>query len=282
MSFVTSSKMLLDAQKNGYAVGAFNIENMEMIKAVLSAAEEMCSPVILQTTPSTLKYASPELFAAMVRVESSNVTIPVCLHLDHGNSFELAMRSINAGYSSVMIDGSSLALEENIALSASVVERAHAVNISVEAELGTIGGKEDNLVRDSSIYTDPNDAAKFVSETAVDSLAVAIGTAHGVYKDTPKIDLDRLSAIRKVVSIPLVLHGSSGVPEDVVVECVRRGICKVNYATDLRVAYTAGVRDFLLANSDVFDPKKYGVEGMKRVSDYVKLKIELLGSKGKA
>ena len=282
MSFVTSYEMLLDAQKNNYAVGAFNVENMEMIKAVLAAAEEMRSPVILQTTPSTLKYAAPELFAAMVKAEAANVTVPVCLHLDHGNSIDLAIRAIAAGYSSVMIDGSALAFAENIALSASVVEKAHAAGIPVEAELGTVGGKEDSLVRNGSIYTDPDDAVKFVAETGVDSLAVAIGTAHGIYKTTPKIDIARLSAIRDKVSVPLVLHGTSGVPEDVVAECVRRGICKVNYATDLRVAYTAGVREYLAANSDAYDPKKYGIEGMKRVTAHVESKMKPLGSCGKA
>lgn len=282
MAFVTSAEMLLDAQKNGYAVGAFNVENMEMIKAVLAAAEEMRSPVMLQTTPSTLKYASPELFAAMVKAEAATVSVPVCLHLDHGSSYELAMRAVKAGYSSVMIDGSALPFEENIAVSASVVKEAHAAGIPVEAELGTVGGKEDNLVRSGSIYTDPDDAVKFVAETGVDSLAVAIGTAHGIYKSTPKIDVDRLSAIRQVVEIPLVLHGTSGVPEDVVAECVRRGICKVNYATDLRLAYTAAVREFLGANPDAFDPKKYGVCGMKSVTAYVEGKMKLLGSCGRA
>lgn len=282
MSFVTSSEMLLDAQKRGYAVGAFNVENMEMIKAVLAAAEEMRSPVMLQTTPSTLKYASPELFAAMVKAEAAKVSVPVCLHLDHGSSFDLAIRAIEAGYSSVMIDGSALAFADNIALSAAVAEKAHLAAIPVEAELGTVGGKEDSLVRNGSIYTDPDDAVQFVAETGVDSLAVAIGTAHGIYKSTPKIDVDRLSAIRKVVSIPLVLHGTSGVPEDVVAECVRRGICKVNYATDLRIAYTAGVREYLAANPDAYDPKKYGAVGMKKVTDYVEGKMTLLGSCGKA
>ena len=282
MAYTTSKRILTDAQAGGYAVGAFNVENMEMVLAVLSAAETLKSPVILQTTPSTLKYATPEIFASMIKAAVEAVSVPVCLHLDHGNSYELAVRAINAGYSSVMIDGSALAFDGNISLTRSVVEIAHAEGVPVEAELGAIGGKEDSLESLGGAYTDPSDARHFADETGIDSLAVAIGTAHGIYKSTPKVDVGRLSTIRETVSVPLVLHGTSGVPDETVKDCIKCGICKVNYATDLRLAYTAGVRGFLDDNPDAFDPKKYGTAGKSRVEDYVKNRILLLGSSGKA
>ena len=221
---VTTKKMLLEAQKNHYAVGAFNVENMEMVQAVIAAAEEMRSPIIIQTTPSTLKYASPELYLANVKALANKAEVPIAIHLDHGNSFELAMQTFRCGYTSIMIDGSQKPFEENIALTSAVVRAAHAAKISVEAELGTVGGKEDSLDNGEGGYTDPSKAKEFVERSGCDSLAVAIGTAHGVYKHAPKLDLNRLSAIREVVDIPLVLHGTSGVDDEVVKECVTTGI----------------------------------------------------------
>ena len=279
---VSSKEPLLDAQKNGYAVGAFNVENMEMLYAVLRAAEEMRSPVLLQTTPSTLKYAGPEMFHAMAEAAASQCAAPAALHLDHGNSAELAHRCLLAGYTSIMIDGSAKSFEDNIALTMQVIADAKEFGVPVEAELGVVGGKEDSLVAEKDIYTAPEQAAEFAERTGVDFLAVAIGTAHGVYKAEPKVDVDRLSAIRRLVSVPLVLHGTSGVPEPVVAECIRRGICKVNYATDLRIAYTAGVREYLEKNPDGFDPKKYGTVGMARVQEYVCGKMKLCGCAGRA
>ena len=275
---VTTKEMLLEAQKNHYAVGAFNVENMEMVQAVIAAAEEMRSPVIIQTTPSTLKYASPELYFANVKALAQKSVVPIAVHLDHGNSFELAMQTFRCGYTSIMIDGSPKSFEENIALTSAVVQAAHGAGIPVEAELGTVGGKEDSLDNGEGGYTDPQKAKEFVERTNCDSLAVAIGTAHGVYKHAPKLDLERLSAIRKVVDIPLVLHGTSGVDDDVVKECVKRGICKVNYATDLRIAYTKGVKEILAENPDVFDPKKYGTRGREYVKQYVVDKMQVVGS----
>ena len=239
---VSSKELLLDAQKNGYAVGAFNVENMEMVQAVIAAAEELNSPVIMQTTPSTLKYADADYFYANVACAAKKANVPVVMHLDHGSSFELAMKAFRAGYTSIMIDGSHSIFEENIAITKSVVDACHPAFVPVEAELGKVGGKEDDLDGGAGGYTDPAEAAEFVERTGVDFLAVAIGTAHGVYKGIPKLDLDRLSEIRKVVSIPLVLHGTSGVPDETVKECIKRGICKVNYATDLRIAFTEGVK----------------------------------------
>ncbi len=282
MVLVSSKGLLLDAQKNGYAIGAFNFENMEMALAILAAAEEMKAPVILETTPGTLKFAPPAVYAGIAKAASDYVSVPVVLHLDHGNSFELAEKAMDAGYTSVMIDGSAQPFEENIRLSKAVVDAAHARGIPVETELGVIGGKGNAAVPAEDRYTDPDAAAEFAVRTGADSLAVAIGTAHGVYKTEPKIDVERLSKVREVVAIPLVMHGTSGVPEDVVAECVRRGICKVNYATDLRIAYTKGIRTYLQEDDQVFDPKKYTAAGMKLVTEYVKGKIHLLGCEGKA
>lgn len=283
MALVSTKQLLLNAQKGGYAVGAFNVENMEMVQAVVAAACQLRSPVILQTTPSTLKYADPECYYANVAAAAAKADVPVAIHLDHGSSFALAMKAMRAGYTSIMIDGSHSPLEENIAISKAVADACHAAGVPVEAELGKVGGKEDDLDGgDGDPYTDPDDAVRFVAESGVDFLAVAIGTAHGVYKGIPKLDVDRLRQIRAVVDIPLVLHGTSGVPDDTVRECIASGICKVNYATDLRIAFTEGVKEVLQENPDVFDPKKYSARGRDKVKSYVMNKILVCGSDGKA
>ena len=270
MPLVTSKEILLDAQKNHYAVGAFNVENMEMVLAVLAAAEETNSPVIMQTTPGTVKYAGLDFYFANIKAAAKRATVPVICHLDHGNSFNLAMQAFRTGYTSIMIDGSKLPFKENIALTKSVTDACHPAGITVEGELGKVGGKEDDLVNDdSNPYTDPDEAKEFVEKTQVDSLAVGVGTSHGVYKGIPKVNVDVLSKIRAVVDVPLVLHGTSGVPDEQVVECIKRGICKVNYATDLRIAFTNGVKNFMKENPDVFDPKKYSTQGMSEVKKYV-------------
>ncbi|MCI9067179.1 MAG: class II fructose-1,6-bisphosphate aldolase [Lachnospiraceae bacterium] len=282
MALVTTKKMLLDAQAGGYAVGAFNVENMEMVQAVIAAAEELGAPVIMQTTPSTLNYAGPEFYFANVKAAAEGARIPVAIHLDHGNSFELAVKAFRNGYTSIMIDGSHHVFEENVEITRRVVEVCHSAGIPVEAELGKVGGKEDSLDGGDGGYTVPEEAAEFAERTEVDSLAVAIGTAHGVYKGIPRLDVDRLSEIRKVVEVPLVLHGTSGVPDETVRECIERGICKVNYATDLRIAFTDGVKECLAANPKVFDPKKYGGAGREKVKEYVKGRILVCGSNQKA
>ena len=278
MSFVTTKKMMDCADKNGYAIGAFNVENMEMVMAVIKAAEEMNSPAILQTTPSTAKYAGLPLYYANVVTAAKAAKVPIALHLDHGSSFELAMEAFRVGYSSIMIDGSKESLEDNIAVTKRVADVCVPCGIPVEAELGKVGGKEDDLECNDPGYTDPDDAVRFVAETGITSLAVAIGTAHGIYKGEPKLDIERLSEIRKVVSIPLVLHGASGVPDEAIKECIRRGISKVNFATELRIAYSNGVKDFLNEQPDAFDPKKYGKVGMEYVTRLVKEKIKVCGS----
>lgn len=282
MAFVTSEKMLLDAQKGGYAVGAFNVENMEMVMAVIAAAEELNAPLMLQTTPSTVKYAGLDMYLANVKTAAEKADVPVCMHLDHGDSFDLAMRALRTGYSSIMIDGSHSVFEENIAVTKAVADACRPSGIPVEAELGKVGGKEDDLDGGNGGYTDPMEAKEFAERTGIGSLAVAIGTAHGVYKGEPKLDLDRLAEIRKVVSIPLVLHGASGLSEEAVKESIKRGICKVNFATELRIAYTDGVKEFLAANPDAFDPKKYGKTAMEHVKEIVKLRMKMCGCDGKA
>ena len=277
MPLVTSEAMLLKAQAGGYAVGAFNVENMEMVQAVIAAAEETHAPVILQTTPSTVKYASLALYYANAAAEAAKVSVPVAIHLDHGNSFELAMQALRTGYTSIMIDGSHSPFEENITLTRRVVDAAAANNVPVEAELGKVGGKEDDLDGGSGGYTDPEEAREFVERTGVTSLAVAIGTAHGVYKGEPRLDVERLKEIRKLVSVPLVLHGASGLSDESVKSCIREGICKVNFATELRIAYSDGVKAFLTENPDAFDPKAYGKAGRERVKALVMDRIAVCG-----
>lgn len=283
MPLVTSKKMLLDAQKGGYAVGAFNVENMEMVKAVIAAAEELNAPVMLQTTPSTVKYGSLETYAAIVAAEAKKATVPVCLHLDHGNSYELAMAAIEAGYSSVMIDGSHESLENNIAIIKKVVEDAEKKEIPVEAELGKVGGKEDDLEAEADMNTDPIEAKQFVDRTRVSSLAIAIGTAHGFYAGTPVLDKERVSEIKALVSVPLVLHGASGLSNEEIKECVNRGMCKVNFATELRVAYTDAVKRLLEEKPETFDPKKIGEVGMLAVKELAVNRMKVCGcvNKGK-
>ena len=283
MALVTTKQLLLDAQKGGYAVGAFNVENMEMVQAVVAAAEELRSPVIMQTTPSTVKYANLNYFYENVKVAAQESSVPVVIHLDHGNSFELAMQAYRTGYTSIMIDGSHEGFEDNIALTSAVVKACHPGEVPIEAELGKVGGKEDDLDGgEGDPYTNPQEAAEFVERTGIDSLAVAIGTAHGVYKGVPKLDFSRLSEIRKAVSIPLVLHGTSGVPDEDVAECIKRGICKVNYATDLIIAFTKGINQVLKENPDTIDPKKYNAKGREEVRKYVMHKMKICQSIAKA
>ena len=276
MPLVSPSKMLKDAQKGGYAIGAFNVENMEMAKAAIDAANEAGQPIMLQTTSSTLKYATPATFAGMVAGLAKNSKVEIAMHLDHGVSCDLAMECIANGYTSVMIDGSQLSFDDNVAITKMVVDKAGAV--PVEAELGSVGGKEDDHGAENA-YTDPSEAAKFVELTGATSLAIAIGTAHGVYSGTPKLDVERLAAIRKVVDIPLVLHGASGLSVDAVRACIKEGICKVNFATELRIAYSDGVKAYLQANPDAYDPKAYGTAGYASVKQMVLEKLDMVGCK---
>lgn len=280
MALVTTREMLKDAQKNHYAIGAFNIENMEMAQAVIAAAEAQRAPVMIQTTPGTLRYAAPATYQSIVASLAKNASVPVAIHLDHGESYEMAARCLMAGYTSVMIDGSRLSFEGNIEVSRRVVDLAALNNVPVEAELGKVGGKEDDLKDEGSAYTEPDKAAEFVERTGIYSLAVAIGTAHGIYKVKPVLDVERLKDIRKVVDIPLVLHGASGLTDDQVRACVKEGICKVNFATELRVAYTKGVAEALKKNP--IDPKAYGKAGRAQVQALVEKWMAVCGASGRA
>lgn len=277
---VSTKEMLKKANQEGYAVGAFNVEDAEMMQAVLEAAEAMCAPVILQTTPGTLRYMVPEWFAGMYR--ASKAKIPVALHLDHGSSSALAQECIQAGYTSVMIDGSALPYEENIQLTQTVCGFAHAAGVSVEAELGRVGGKEDDLDCGDAQYTDPAQAADFATRTQVDSLAVAVGTAHGVYAKTPVLDLNRITQIKKLTDVPIVLHGASGLSDEVIRQAVEKGAAKINFATELRIAYSNGIKGYLAESPDAYDPKKYLSAGKEAVGALVKAKIRLCGCDGKA
>ena len=280
---VTAKEMLQEARKGKYAIGAFNVENMEMVMAVLAAAEVKNSPVIMQTTPGTIKYAGVDYYYANVAAAAARTKIPVVMHLDHGDSFDRAMAAYRAGYTSIMIDGSKLPFEENIELTKRVVDACHPGGVYVEGELGKVGGKEDDLEGDDdNPYTNPDEAKIFVEKTGVDYLAIGVGTAHGVYKGIPKVNTDLIATIHDMVDIPLVLHGTSGVPDEQVVTAVKNGICKVNYATDLRIAFTNGAKAYMAEHPEAFDPKKYCKQGMEEVQKYVEQKIEVCGSVGKA
>lgn len=281
---VTTKEMLLDAQKNHYAVGAFNVENLEFVMAVLAAAEETKSPVIMQTTPGTIKTAGLDYFYGMVAAAATRTDVPVALHLDHGDGYDRCMQAFRTGYTSVMIDGSHESFEDNIALTASVARAGAAMGVPVEAELGKVGGKEDDgpAVEGENPYTDPDEAREFVERTGCTSLAIGVGTAHGVYTETPHIEQDVVKAIRAAVDVPLVLHGTSGVPDEQVAEAVKNGICKVNYATELRQAFMRGFMGYMAENPGAFDPKKPAKPGMAEITELVKVRMNNLGSVGRA
>ena len=278
--FVTSKEMIYAARKGGYAVPAFNAENLEMVQAIVAAAEKMKSPVMIQTTPSTVKYLTLRQAVAMVKAEAEAASVPVALHLDHCESYEDVMAAVDAGYTSVMIDASKLPFEENIAVTKKVVEDAHAKGVTVEAELGTVGGKEDGHSAEIA-YTDPAEALDFFSRTGVDIFAVAIGTAHGFYKGEPKLNFELLEKLADTIEAPLVLHGGSGVPDEMIRRTIELGINKVNYATELRAAMTKAVRE-ALTDEGIIDPKKFMGKGRQAVIDLCCKKIEVCGSENKA
>lgn len=281
MPLTTTVSMLRNAQEQGFAVGAFNVENMEMAQAIISAAEELRAPVILQTTPSTVRYAGTGMYAAMVAALAQEATVPVAMHLDHGDSFALCAQALRSGYTSVMIDGSKLPLEENIALTYKVSEMCAAVGVPVEGEIGRVGGKEDDLESDGG-YTIPEEAVRFEKESGLFSMAVGVGTAHGFYKEKPQLNKELITTLRGMLQAPMVLHGASGLSDEDVKDCIRRGICKVNFATELRAAYTEGVKAVLAENPKTFDPKAYGKEARQRVKALVMERMLVCGCDGKA
>ncbi|MEY8444451.1 class II fructose-bisphosphate aldolase [Lactococcus ileimucosae] len=283
MVLVKSKDMIETAFANGYAVGAFNAENMEMVEAIVEAAEEMKAPVIVQTTSGTLNTTPPEMFYHMVKAAAEKVSVPVVMHLDHGDSYVRCARSLRAGYTSIMIDASKKEFTENVTVTAEVVKMAHPMNIPVEAELGIVGGKEDGNEAEKEVYTDPDEAANFIAQTKVDFLAIGIGNSHGFYKGEPKIRLDILEAVKaKTGNTPLVLHGTSGIPDSDVAKAVALGIAKVNYATELRDVFTKAVQAYMKEDSSVVDPKKYNTAAKNAVKNLVKQKIKVLGSDNKA
>ena len=280
----SSKQMLLNAQKGKYAVPAFNIHNLETIQAVIDACNDLNSPVILAATPSTVKYADKNYLISIIEKASQINNIPLTFHLDHHENVEDIKEIIKLGCKSVMIDASKYPFEENIKIVKDIVDFAHKYNATVEAELGKLGGIEDDLnVSEKDAYlTDPYEAKEFVKRTNVDSLAVAIGTAHGVYKKTPKLDFDRLKEIKQVVDIPLVLHGASGVPFEDVQKCIELGICKVNIATELKIPFSNAIKQHFIENPLDNDPRKYMTPAKKAMYDVVVQKIKMCKSDNKA
>lgn len=282
---LTTREMLLEAQQGKYAVPAFNIHNLETLQVVAETAMEMRSPVIIAGTPSTIEdYTGPDYIKAMAEVAASRYNIPIAIHLDHFVDVDAIKKDIDIGFKSCMIDASKYDFEKNIEIVKDVVLYAHKRDATVEAELGRLGGREDNVVvnKKDLMYTDPDDAAEFVKRTGVDSLAVAIGTAHGLYKGKPKLDFERLKKIREKVEVPLVLHGASDVPEDLVKKAIRLGICKLNIATDLKIPFANAIKKYFKENPEANDPRKYLTPGKEAMKKVVINKIKICGSENKA
>jgi fructose-bisphosphate aldolase class II len=303
---VTNKGLMVPARKNRYAIGAFNVQNLESLLAIAEAATEESSPVIVQITPSSIKYAGLAYISSLVKTAAQLAPVPMTMHLDHGEDFDTALKCVDAGFTSVMIDGSFLRFDENVALTKRVVSIAHPKGVSVEAELGKLAGVEERSVEEKeAILTDPNAAVEFVEKTGVDALAVAIGTSHGAYKfkSEAKLDLERLKLISEMVSIPLVLHGASsvpqwlvekatkygavlsgakGIPEDEYRKAISLGIAKINIDTDLRLAFTATVREVLTNSPKEFDPRKILGPAKEAMKEVAKSKMRLFGSSGKA
>mgnify|MGYP000770635550 FL=1 len=311
MPLVTTTEMFKKAYDNGYAIGAFNVNNMEIVQGITSACKKLNAPVILQVSSGARKYANRTYLVKLVEAAVIETGLPICLHLDHGDSFELCKACVDDGFSSVMIDASSKPFEENVALTRQVVEYAHAHGAVVEAELGTLAGIEDDVkvkAEDSS-YTRPEDVQEFVERTGCDSLAIAIGTSHGAYKfkpgTKPQLRFDILEEVsERLPGFPIVLHGSSsvpqeyvqminefggampgaiGVPEDQLRQAARLAVCKINIDSDLRLAMTGTIRKYLAEHPAEFDPRKYLGPARENIKQLVKHKIvDVLGCDGKA
>lgn len=281
---VSGKELFQAAKKGGYAVGAFNLNNMEILQAIIEAAEEENSPVFIQASQGGIKYAGIEYIAGMGKVAAEKAKVPVAINLDHGTSFTQVVQCIRHGFSAVMIDASQYPFEENIALTKKVVEIAQPVGVSTEGELGKIGGVEDDVSVETAdaTFTDPKEAAEFVERTQVDALAIAIGTAHGVYKGVPKLDFARLEKIAATVDIPLVLHGASGVSDEDIRAAVERGICKINIDTELRMAFAQAIKKVIAENPAEIDPRKMLGPAREAMKQVVKYKMRLFGSAGKA
>ena len=308
MALVTSKEMFGKALHSDYAVGAFNVNNMEIIQGIVEAAQQENAPLILQVSAGARKYAKPAYLVKLVEAAIIDTGVDICLHLDHGEDFDICKKCVDDGFTSVMIDGSKHPFEENIKMTREVVEYAHAHGVVVEAELGKLAGIEDavNVSARNATFTVPEEAAEFAEKTGVDSLAVAIGTSHGAYKfkGEPYLDFERLEAINKLIpDTPLVLHGAStvlpefvalcnkyggtipgaqGVPEEMIREAARHGVCKVNIDTDLRLAMTAEIRKYFVEHPEDFDPRKYLGPARDAIRGMVAHKIkDVLGASNK-
>ncbi len=309
MPLVTTTKMFKDAYKGGYAIGAFNVNNMEIIQGITEAGKETNAPLILQVSKGARNYANPTYLRKLVEAAVEETGLPICLHLDHGDSFETCKSCIDGGFTSVMIDGSHLPFAENIAVTKKVVEYAHDRGVVVEGELGQLAGIEDevNVSAEDASYTRPEEVEEFVSKTGVDSLAIAIGTSHGAFKfkGEPKLRFDILERITQILpEFPIVLHGASsvipeyveminkyggnmpgaqGVPENLLRQAAKSAVCKINIDSDLRLAMTATIRKYLAENPSHFDPRQYLAPARDAIKEMVKHKIlEVLGCDGAA
>lgn len=283
MPLVTSKEVLTKAQREGYAVGAFNANNLEYVQAIIDAAEEEKAPVILQASQGAINYAGLDMIVAMVRTAAEKAKVPVVLHLDHGTSYEQNVRCLRAGFTSLMFDGSKLPYEENAAITKRIVEMAHVVGVPVEAELGQVPTAGNITWEDvEALMTDPEEAKRFVEETGVDFLAVAVGSVHKMTAQAAKIDVERTKKIAELTGVPLVLHGASGVTDDGYKEGIKAGICKINIATELNKAFTKGMHDALAKKPDEIDPRRIVGVGRQYVKEAVKAKMRLFGCSGKA
>jgi fructose-bisphosphate aldolase, class II len=285
MPLVSMTEMLKKAKAEGYAVGQFNVNNLEFAQAILLAAEEEKSPVILGVSEGAGRYMSG--FKTVVKMveglmEDLNVTVPVAIHLDHGSSFEKCKEAIEAGFTSVMIDASHHPFEENIEITSKVVEFAHSKGVSVEAELGTVGGQEDDVVADGVIYADPNECAELVKRTGIDCLAPALGSVHGPYKGEPKLGFKEMEEIGQIIGLPLVLHGGTGIPTKDIQKSVSLGTAKINVNTENQIASAKVVREVLAAKPNEYDPRKYLGPARDVIKATVIGKIREFGSAGKA
>lgn len=281
---VNSKEVLEKAKEGKYAVPHFNINNLEWTRFILEECEKEKSPVILGVSEGAKKYmvgfhTVTEMVKAMV--EELQITVPVVLHLDHGSSVASCKEAIDAGFTSVMIDASKYSVEENIQMTKEVVEYAHQKNVTVEAEIGHVGGEEDG-VADELAYAKVEDAIRLAKETGIDSLAPALGSVHGIYKGEPKLDFQRMMEIKEKTNLPLVLHGGSGIPDELIKKSVTCGICKLNINTDLQIVWAKAVRSFLDENQSVYDPRKVIKAGEQAIKDKIDEKIRLLESNGKA
>lgn len=284
MPLVNMKEMLLKAREGKYAVGQFNINNVEWTAAILDTCQELNSPVILGVTSGASKYMGGwNTVVGLVKglMKDHNITIPVALHVDHGDSVEVCKKAIDAGFTSVMIDASHFPLEENIRQTKEVVEYAHARGCSVEAELGRVGGQEDHVVAES-MYAIPEECAKLVKETGVDCLAPALGSVHGPYVGEPKLGFKEMGEVNQITGVPLVLHGGSGIPEDQIKRSISLGTCKINVNTESRQAWTKIVREVLNNDAKVYDPRKIIGPGKKGIAEVVKAKCDIFGSINKA